>query len=60
MLATVEPVDRALRSIVSMQSGLLFTNTVDCYNDRVLGVDLGHCYANIFLQENGAPIFVDW
>jgi len=61
MLAAVAPVDRALRTIVSMQSGLLFTNTVDCYNDRPLGVDLGHCYANIFLETaNGKPIFVDW
>jgi hypothetical protein len=61
MLAAVTPVDHALRSIVSMQSGLLFTNTVDCHNDRPLGVDLGRCYGNIFIETTGGqPIFVDW
>jgi hypothetical protein len=61
MLARIAPIDRPLRTIVSMQSGLLFTNTVDCHTDRPLGVDLGHCYANIFLATaNGEPIFVDW
>ncbi|HWP65739.1 MAG TPA: hypothetical protein VNO26_07495 [Candidatus Limnocylindria bacterium] len=44
-----------------MQSGLLFTNTVDCRTDRPLGVDLGHCYGNIFIEPgNDEPIFVDW
>lgn len=61
MLARVAAVDKAVRSLVSMQSGLLFTNTVDCWNDRPLGVDLGHCYANVFIEAgSGQPIFVDW
>jgi hypothetical protein len=61
ILERVATIDKPLRSLVSMQSGLLFTNTVDCRNDRALGVDLGHCYANIFVQTaTGAPIFVDW
>ena len=61
MLERVAAVDRPLRTIVSMQSGLVFTNTVDCHTDRPLGVDLGHCYANIFLETaGGQPIFVDW
>ena len=61
MLERVASVDKPLRTLVSMQSGLLFTNTVDCTNDRVLGVDLGHCYANIFIQSGSRqPIFVDW
>ena len=61
MLDKVAAVDKPLRTLVSMQSGLLFTNTVDCRNDRVLGVDLGHCYANIFIESGSRqPIFVDW
>lgn len=61
VLARVAAVDRPLRAIVSMQTGLLFTNTVDCHTDRPLGVDLGHCYANVFLETaSGEPIFVDW
>jgi hypothetical protein len=61
ILERVAPIDKPLRSLVSMQSGLLFTNTVDCHTDLALGVDLGHCYANIFIQRaTGAPIFVDW
>jgi hypothetical protein len=61
MLDRIAAVDRPLRTIVSMQTGLLFTNTVDCHTDRPLGVDLGHCYANIFLETgSGEPIFVDW
>jgi hypothetical protein len=61
ILERVAAIDKPLRRLVSMQSGLLFTNTVDCYTDRALGVDLGHCYANIFIQTaTGEPIFVDW
>jgi hypothetical protein len=61
MLAKVASVDKPLRTLVSMQSGLLFTNTVDCWNDRPLGVDVGHCYGNIFIEAgSGQPIFVDW
>ena len=61
MLERIAPIDKAVRTLVSMQSGLLFTNTVDCWNDRPLGVDLGHCYANIFIEAgSGQPIFVDW
>jgi hypothetical protein len=61
VLARVETIDRPLRTIVSMQSGMLFSNTVDCRTERVLGVDLGHCYGNLFLETaTGQPIFVDW
>ena len=61
VLARVETIDRPLRSIVSMQSGMLFTNTVDCHTDRALGVDLGHCYGNLFVETaTGEPVFVDW
>lgn len=61
VLARIAPLDPALRMIVSRQSGFFFTNTVDCYNERPLGIDLGHCYGNIFLEDStGDPIFVDW
>ena len=61
MLERVATVDKPLRTLVSMQSGLLFTNTVDCWNDRPLGVDLGHCYGNIFIEAGSdQPMFVDW
>lgn len=61
VLARIAPVDAELFSIVSQQSGMLFTNTVDCWNERRIGVDLGHCYGNVFLERgSGAPVFVDW
>jgi hypothetical protein len=61
VLARIAPVDAALFSILSQQSGMLFTNTVDCWNERRIGVDLGHCYGNIFIERgSGAPVFVDW
>ena len=61
VLTRIAPLDPALRMIVSRQSGFLFTNTVDCFNERPLGIDLGHCYGNIFLEDaTGEPIFVDW
>jgi hypothetical protein len=60
MLAVVAEIDAPLRGIVSLQTGLVFSNTVDCYHDRLLGVDLGHCYGNIFLDTSNRPIFVDW
>jgi hypothetical protein len=61
VLARIAAVDAPLRSIVSMQTGLFFTNTVDCYTDRPVGVDLGHCYGNIFLEtRTNEPVFVDW
>jgi hypothetical protein len=60
MLAVVAEIDAPLRVIVSSQTRLVFSNTVDCYTDRLLGVDLGHCYGNIFLDTKNQPIFVDW
>jgi hypothetical protein len=60
VLAIVAEIDAPLRGIVSSQTGLVFSNTVDCYQDRLLGVDLGHCYGNIFLDASNQPIFVDW
>lgn len=61
VLATVATIDGPLRAMVSIQTGLLFANTVDCRNERFLGVDLGHCYGNIVLENGtGTPIFVDW
>lgn len=61
VLARIAPLDPALVSIVSRQSGLLFSNTVDCWKERPLGVDLGHCCGNIFIERgSGAPVFVDW
>jgi hypothetical protein len=60
-LAVVAAIDKPLRTLVSMQTGLVFTNTVDCRTEQPLGVDLGHCYANIVLEQgSGQPIFVDW
>jgi hypothetical protein len=40
---------------------MLITNTVDCWHERRLGIDLGHCYGNIFIERgSGAPVFIDW
>lgn len=61
VLAVVAEIDVPLRAIVSSQTGLVFSNTVDCYTSRPLGVDVGHCYGNIFLEDRtNEPIFVDW
>lgn len=61
VLARVAGFDRAVARIVSRESGLVFTNTVDCHTERPLGIDLGHCYGNIFLERgSGEPVFVDW
>ncbi len=61
MLARIAPVDRPLLGIVSRQSGYLMSNTVDCKNDTPLGVDVGHCLGNIFLERgSGDPVLIDW
>ncbi len=61
MLATIAPVDEALRRITSKQSGLLLSNTVDCYHEVPLGVDVGHCRGNIFVERGtGEAVLIDW
>jgi hypothetical protein len=61
VLARIAPVEPALVTIVGQQSGMLITNTVDCWHERRLGIDLGHCYGNIFIERgSGAPVFIDW
>ena len=61
MLAKIAKVDRPLIGITSRQSGLFFTNTVDCRDEIPLGVDVGHCRGNIFIERTtGEPVLVDW
>jgi hypothetical protein len=61
LLARVAAVDAPLRSIVSRQTGLLLANTVDCREERAVGIDFGHCYGNVFLETaTDEPIFIDW
>jgi hypothetical protein len=61
VLAEVAAIDRPVRAMVASATGLLFFNTVDCREDRPLGIDLGHCYGNIvFEKDTGAPLFIDW
>ena len=61
MLATIAPVDEALRRITSKQSGLLLSNTVDCYHEVPLGVDVGHCRGNVFVERGtGEAVLIDW
>ena len=61
MLGRIAAVDQALIRIVSRQSGLLLSNTVDCRNDVPLGVDVGACRGNIFVEQaSGDPVLIDW
>jgi len=60
-LARIAAVDRPLMGIVSRQSGLLLSNTVDCHDEVPLGVDVGYCRGNIFVEDgSGDVVLIDW
>ena len=60
-LARIAAVDRPLIGIVSRQSGLLLSNTVDCHDEVPLGIDVGYCRGNIFVEdETGDVVLIDW
>jgi hypothetical protein len=61
MLAAIASVDDDLRRVTSKQSGLLLSNTVDCHHEVPLGVDVGHCRGNIFVERGtGEAVLIDW
>jgi len=61
LLAALRPHDDAVRTLVARQLGLTARNDVDCKTVRSLGFDLGHCYANVFVESgSGDALLVDW
>lgn len=61
MLAQIAAVDTGLMQITTRQSGLLMSNTVDCVHPEPVGVDVGACRGNIFLERGtGEPVLIDW
>lgn len=61
LLATIAAHDADIKEAVRRQLGLTFLNAVDCRTTRSVGVDLGRCHANVFIErETRTPILVDW